>query len=234
MSALKRTLSTHSPFSLSETVSNFLKVRPKLNVFEHIRMVTHTEPIQVPIDAVRKRRAALLKWLSPNGQDVVSGGQHLLYSGSFSAEIIAHAWKIVSRTLWLTWMPFNTTSKASMDPFNGVPATGIAPATGEMKVRAGRMKLLARCMNDFSLWPRLEKRRTDMTFPVIMWSIVKEGVCVREQEQQSDGIDSYKPLQVHAHTQPLFHREKASEEQGHLALERLGNVGRWPVKRHLK
>jgi hypothetical protein len=41
-------------------------------------------------------------------------------------------------------MPFNTTSKASMDAFNGVPATGNAPAIGERTLRPSRAALLAR------------------------------------------------------------------------------------------
>ena len=47
-------------------------------------------------------------------------------------------------------MVFNTTSKASMDAFNGVPATGIPPAIGEIMLRPSRMKLLVLCTTQSS------------------------------------------------------------------------------------
>ena len=48
----------------------------------------------------------------------------------------------------LTLMLFNTASKVSMDPFNGVPATGIAPAIGERTLRPSRMTSVALCRTE--------------------------------------------------------------------------------------
>jgi hypothetical protein len=96
MSALPRMLLIHSRFSRSVTASSFLKVQPKLSVFEHIS----DGDTYHPFDTVRKVwYAALLRWRPLNGIDVVSGGQHTLYSGPLSARMVDHTWRIFKNVL---------------------------------------------------------------------------------------------------------------------------------------
>lgn len=66
-------------------------------------------------------------------------------------------------------MLFNTTSKASIEAFNGVPATGIPPAIGERTLRLSRMTLLDFCIKESS-W-RVEVSRRIMVRDVCLFTV---------------------------------------------------------------
>jgi len=77
-------------------------------------------------------------------------------------------------------MLFNTTSKTSMDAFNGVPATGIPPAIGERMLRPSRIILLALCITELSWRVKVSRwpGRSDCLFTVTGARLVEADTFV--------------------------------------------------------
>ena len=92
----------------------------------------------------------------------------------------------------LTLMVFNTTTKASMDAFSGVPATGIAPTIGERTLRPSRMTLLALCIAEpswrvkVSRWPG----RSDYLFTVTGVRHIEAGTVETTAALECFGVRS--------------------------------------------
>jgi len=70
-----------------------------------------------------------------------------------------------------------------MDAFNGVPATGIAPAIGERKVRPCRTTLLGRCLTPWRVKVNRWLGRSDCLFTVTGSRVVEAGTNVGRVER---------------------------------------------------